>query len=96
MELLINGLATYKLAKLITRERGPFGIFEETRRYFGRRANEGMGWEFLAELINCPYCLGLWIAIGITRLPKVARVVLAISAIQDIIQTLLDKRGESE
>lgn len=59
-------LATFRLAQLVSVDK----ITEPIRLAIGRKTtdNEGYkeghnrGWKFLADLINCPYCTGVWIA----------------------------------
>ena len=59
-------LATYRLAQFIAYDDAPFGLMYKARNYFGRKAanskNYGFWWS-IAEMINCPFCLGLWIAL---------------------------------
>jgi hypothetical protein len=73
-DLLIVGVGTHKLSRLIAKDKvtsflrapfrryeddaGPAELSEETRGE-GMRAAVG-------ELIGCPYCLGLWFASGMT------------------------------
>jgi len=61
---LLVALAVHRLAWMFTREDGPFGIFDGLRMQLGKRVVEGehgLAWT-LAELFNCPHCLGLWLA----------------------------------
>lgn len=53
--LLIAVLATWRLARFIAREDGPFEVVVRLRR----RAGSG----FLGQLMDCPYCLSVWLAI---------------------------------
>jgi hypothetical protein len=52
---LIAALATWRLAFLLARERGPWDIFVRVRRAVG----SGFG----GELFKCVKCVGLWLAI---------------------------------
>ena len=52
--LAIAVLATWRLAHLVAREDGPFDVVVRIRR----RAGDGV----LGRLMDCPYCLSLWIA----------------------------------
>lgn len=52
---LIAALATWRLAFLLVRERGPWDILVRARRIVGG----GMA----GELVQCVKCVGLWIAI---------------------------------
>jgi len=47
-------LATWRLSHLVAREDGPFDVIVRLRA----RAGDGM----LGRLMDCPYCLSLWIA----------------------------------
>jgi hypothetical protein len=47
-------LATWRLAHLVAREDGPFGLIVRARARAGHGA--------LGQLMDCPYCLSLWIA----------------------------------
>ena len=50
--------ATFRLALLFSKDL----IFLGLRRAIGRRAAGSKAWKFLADLITCPYCLGVWFA----------------------------------
>jgi hypothetical protein len=52
--LLLCVLATWRVSHLIAHEDGPFDVIVRLRR----RAGDG----FLGRLMDCPYCLSLWIA----------------------------------
>ena len=47
-------LATWRVAHLVAREDGPFDVIVRLRR----RAGDGVA----GRLMDCPHCLGLWIA----------------------------------
>jgi hypothetical protein len=53
--LTVAVLATWRIAHLIAREDGPFDAVVRLRV----RAGAG----FLGTLMDCPYCLSLWIAV---------------------------------
>lgn len=53
--LVIAVLATWRLAHLIAREDGPFDIIVRLRGRVGDR--------LVGQLMDCPYCLSLWIAV---------------------------------
>lgn len=64
--LIVSIPATYRVARLVAIDDGPFGIFDRLRSSLGRRAanapKHGVWWT-LAEWANCPYCVGLWVAL---------------------------------
>ena len=53
-ELAVAILATWRLCFLVAREDGPFDLILRLRL----RAGHGM----VARLLDCPYCLSLWVA----------------------------------
>lgn len=69
--LLVLALATYRLTLLLNNEAGPGDIFGKLRTWSGVRYDQysnpyATGW--LSEGILCPYCLSVWVGIGITAL----------------------------
>ena len=70
-------LATYRLAQLVALDDGPLDCFVTLRSLMvyshkGKR-REGAVWKSLEDLVNCPYCLGVWFA-GLMTLLVVQRV----------------------
>jgi len=71
-DILLTGIATHKLSRLISKDkitafaRAPFTEFQEP----GGPAEveerpRGRGWRrTIGELLVCPYCLGMWISGG--------------------------------
>ena len=63
LRYILAVFACYRLAQLIAIDDGPFRIFVDTRLSLGlRAANGGVSSRNMAELVNCPFCLGLWFA----------------------------------
>lgn len=59
--LLLLGLASWRLASLLMRERGPFDVFGRLRTRLGvDRAGEMGEWQ---ELFSCVWCLSIWTAL---------------------------------
>jgi hypothetical protein len=52
---LIAALATWRLALLLARERGPWEVFDRLRRWGGSGV--------VGELLRCVKCVGLWVAV---------------------------------
>ena len=95
MDLILLSLANYRLSKLITTESGPFEMFSKLRSYLGRQATIEDEYQparqTIAELFNCPYCIGVWLAgiLYVFRKPlKTFIVVFSISGIQSLLQSL--------
>lgn len=93
-ELPVLGLATFALAKLLTKEkaetwmRAPF-VDEERGKPRGRRLRYAIG-----ELLTCSRCMGAWSALAVVGLrmhvPHAGRtvgLVLAASALNDWLQS---------
>ena len=100
-DMLLFGVATFQLSRIITRDkvtssvRAPFteieepgadGALKETPRGSGlRRA--------LGELLTCPFCISQWIAATLMgsllfapRVTRIAASVLGIVALSDVLQ----------
>lgn len=68
---LIAILATYRIAQFVVYDDAPFGLMKSARLYLGKRAagaKQYGAWWSLAELINCPFCVGFWFSLLITPL----------------------------
>lgn len=70
MNILIFGLATWRIASLLVREEGPFHVFEKFREWSGIR--HGLDGEIelippnlLAGILSCVWCCSIWVAFGL-------------------------------
>jgi len=56
-------LACYRLCELVAVDSGPYRVFERLRNYMDEIGvvQDTLLYNF-AELISCPYCLGVWFA----------------------------------
>jgi len=67
VRLVLLAFATYRIAELITIDEGPYGIFEGIRSFFKKKAMlSGKQNSFtmnIAKLLECPFCVGIWISI---------------------------------
>jgi hypothetical protein len=68
IRFILAALAVYRVA-MFTREDGPFNVFANVRAYLGRQVREieggavhNVNWT-LAEISNCPHCIGVWLAL---------------------------------
>ncbi len=103
VDIALVGVATHKLARIVSKESvtsairapftryekpgGPAELVEEVRGHGVRHA--------LGELITCPFCLGPWIATAMTgglvlapRLTRAATAVFSAVAISDHLQLI--------
>jgi hypothetical protein len=64
--LIVLGLATWRISALLSREAGPFRIFEKIRILSGIK-HDGDGSvfyippRFFAELLSCVWCVSIWV-----------------------------------
>ena len=89
--LVVAILATWRLAHLVAREDGPFDIIVRLRL----RAGDGV----LGQLMDCPYCLSIWIAIPFaftlgSSLPAWVTAWLAISGGSSLAERLSERSDE--
>lgn len=94
-QIVILGLACWRLSFLLSHEAGPFDIFVTLRKSLGAREVLPGAWtsdRFLGKLILCPLCLSVWIAtglcIGVMLVPVlwVLVVVLAVTGLSCLAQ----------
>ena len=100
VRFILAGLAVYRLA-WFTKEIGPFGIFEGIRNYLGRLAagevrpsgvqRHGVAWT-LAEISNCPHCIGVWLALLFapfvvcpSRITDIIIIIFALAGLQSFL-----------
>ena len=89
-DIVLNGMATHKLSRLISKDkitsfaRAPFTEFQEPGgpAEVEERAR-GEGWRrTIGELLVCPYCLGMWISggfnLGLVVAPRGTRFVASV------------------
>jgi hypothetical protein len=62
--VIVLGLAAQRVAMVVTED----SIFEPVRERVGRGARQGSTREWLANLIMCPWCFGVWAAFAVTGL----------------------------
>jgi hypothetical protein len=100
-DLLLIGIATHKLSRLIAKDkvtsfvRAPFTRFQEPSGQ-GEVEEEPCGHGLrlaVGELLVCPYCLGQWVATGLTlgfigapRLTRLVSSVFVAHTISDFLQ----------
>ncbi len=65
-KLLLSVLAVYRISRMLALEEGPFSVFARARSAVGGDTQE----TWLGRGVNCPLCLGFWIAGLLTLLLK--------------------------
>jgi hypothetical protein len=95
-DVLLTGIATHKLSRLIAKDkvtsflRAPFVRYEEPSGQ-GEVSEKvrGKGFQMsTGELLNCPYCLGQWVAaafaVGLVAAPRPTRLIASMYAAQTV------------
>ncbi|HJR37505.1 MAG TPA: DUF1360 domain-containing protein [Nocardioidaceae bacterium] len=92
-DLVIGGMATYKFARLISKDavttpiRAPFTEFKENAgsAEVNEEPRDGHAIHTIGELISCPFCLAPWISTGyvaaLSLSPRLARTWAAVFSI---------------
>lgn len=68
LRLLLAGFSCYRLSRLLAREEGPLGMFSTLQSALGGKdidEDTGEPKTLLGRFVSCPYCLGVWIALGL-------------------------------
>lgn len=73
-DMLLLGVATYKLSRLIAKDRvtaplrAPFVEYEDSAGTSELKERpRGQGWQrAFGDLLTCPYCIGAWVAAALT------------------------------
>src|SRR3972149_6835618 len=105
--IVLYAFAVYRLTELFVLGLGPFGILERLRKIIGRKAaddnavragNRTVSTE-LAELVSCPFCVGVWVSSVLTVLYLVLPVVgdivalvFGLSGVQSALQQSISRR----
>lgn len=69
LRIVMAMLSVYRVSQLFTIDDGPYALFRRFRMWIGMKAarkdiTEGWDvWRNLAELFECPYCMGMWVAL---------------------------------
>ena len=100
MNILLAVLACYRLTTLVVYDAGPFRVFKRLRAWLGTHDN-GFIRENGGELVNCPYCVGIWMAVVAALLLEwpaayPALLVLGIAGGQSLMQDIMGARNGAE
>lgn len=88
-EMIIIGLAAWRVAALLSYERGPFDVFLRFRERLGFKHNdkgEPKEWpsNVVTEALSCVWCMGMYAAVamyGLWQLEPVAVMVVAAGSV---------------
>jgi hypothetical protein len=106
LAILLAILSVFRLSYMFAQEDGPFGIFVRMREYFGRAVVIGIetgrlvydtNWT-VAELVNCPHCIGLYLSILFsffvifpTTVGNVILIILGVAGAQSFLTHLIER-----
>lgn len=85
VELIVAGLAAYRLGRMVAYERGFFDCFELMRQWVESGTEED-GW--LRYGITCPLCLGFWFSVLFVVVPQWVALPFAVAGVQTLLQKL--------
>lgn len=93
MDLLVRGLAVYRVSRLLVEEDGPFRVL------YNLRKKTGIQYTTYGEVFSypdwnplaCMYCTSIWVGILMACLPRRLSVPFALSAIVVLIKGVTDK-----
>lgn len=88
VRLLIVSMASYRVARMIATERGPFDLFIDFRSAIINRAGNR---SWIVEGVTCPLCVGFYVSalfLGLSYLDYAVYLVdwLAVAGLQTAIQ----------
>lgn len=102
-DLIIYGLAVWRISNLLVNESGPFFIFRKIRDLFGIKSDvDGFVYHipetFMAQVLSCVWCCSFWVSCGLLVLWRLSptlslktAVIFAFSAIAIVIHSVLEK-----
>lgn len=103
IRLVLAALAVFRAAELFSVDDGPFAVFKRLRKFLGQKAagaTELDFWYNLAALVNCPFCIGVWLSAVMyllivyqTPLGDFVLTVLAISGLQSFLTSMVRGRA---
>jgi len=95
--LILAVLACYRISQLIVYDDGFLYTSKMLREFVGKRAAYSKIAKHFADLINCPYCVGIWIAMFLvilvfapTFIGNLILLIFGIAGGQAFLQTLGD------
>jgi hypothetical protein len=95
VSILTLGLASWRLARMLVHEIGPFRLFTEIRKLNGIE-HDVDGFPEVTnydQVLSCIFCTSVWTSIILMLMPKPVVNVLAISAVAAVLE---EKYGEGK
>lgn len=87
IRVVISALASYRVARMLATETGPFALFSRWRGWVDLHTRK----DWISEGVSCPLCTGFWISLVLLGLSYVDYVVygvlwLAVAGLQVALQ----------
>lgn len=92
IEIILATLASYRIARILATEEGPFGLFVAIRERFDPEQNTWLG-----RGLNCSLCIGFWVSFVVTCLLPFVSIQSflllwwAIAGLQTIVHLLMQR-----
>lgn len=94
MIFLLQVFAVYRIARLVSIDNGPFDCFLALRNLAGKAAARWTFTRTLADLVNCQFCVGVWVALLLALIFQNAYPIwlnwLALAGAQAVLADLVD------
>jgi hypothetical protein len=81
-DVIIVGIAAWRIAHLLVLEDGPLSIFERIRTFIGLQPGPVQG--FFPQLFSCMWCMTVWTALGAYLLWLLVPIIVAVVAAMSI------------
>ena len=91
---LIIVLATFRLTELVTKDEGPYSVFQRFRLFLGKRAMINKHWQTMADAVHCHFCFGVYASVIIILCPQKLRYILAVAGGQSLLESLIKSERE--
>ena len=65
--IILLGMAMMvRFTRLLVVDDAGYYLFNRHLYWLGERLAGERGWEFVDRLVSCPFCVGWWVAVGVT------------------------------
>lgn len=91
LDLLVDGLAVWRLSRMLVQETGPLGAFTRLREATGieHDADGNIAVWPLSTPLGCVLCTSVWAAPLVLVLPRFVRRAFAVSGVAILIEKML-------
>lgn len=92
-DMILMGLATWRISSLLVREDGPYYVFKKIRERCGfEYDNDGSLVSYPSNhVLRCTWCTSFWVAIVVMFVPTVILWPFAVSASAIVVDKVVNK-----